>query len=273
MTYESMADSELRFVLGASEGTWILRLASRSTRERERVGEGDWVSLRLRTTTFDDYDEFENARAVATAVPGSDQIDSFTYDNDTASWLIGQRRTHVATSCTRPDGDCQTRTFGFDYDDNGNLEERFIEPDQPSNTELYLRTTVAYGNFGNITSVTHTDASGEARTTSFTYDPLELYPASSTNALGHTASVTVHSGLGVALDSRDANGVVPATMKYDRFGRLREVNHADGYFERYTSAGPLIGRTTVPDGNGGTVVRDEVRDRRARPANPPHPVR
>jgi RHS repeat-associated protein len=258
VTRESMADGELRFIPGAIEGTWRLRLASRTVRDRERVGEGDWVSLRLRTTTFDDYDEFENARAVATAVPGADQIDSFTYENDTASWLIGLRKTHVATSCTRPDGSCQTRTVGFDYDASGNLEERVIEPDLPADTALHLRTTVRYGNFGNITSVTHTDASDEARTTSFTYDPLELYPASSTNALGHTASVTVHSGLGVALDSRDPNGVVPATMKYDRFGRLREVNHADGYFERYSSDGPLIGRTTVPDGNGGTVVRDQI---------------
>ena len=258
VTYESMADSELRFVQGGNEGTWILRLASRTVRDRERVGEGDWVSLRLRTTTFDDYDEFENARAVSTAVPGSDQIDTFTYQNDPAEWLIGMRRRQVATSCTRPDGECRTRNFGFDYDENGNLEERIVEPDLPSDTEVHLRTSVVYGNYGNVSAVTHTDANNETRTTSFTYDALDLYPASSTNALNHTTSVTVHSGLGVALDSRDANGVVPATMKYDRFGRLREVNHADGYFERYNSAGPLIGRTTVPDGNGGTMVRDQI---------------
>ena len=258
VTYENTADSGVRFVRGAVDGTWILRLESKTGRDRERVGTGDWVSLRLRTTTFEDYDEFENARAVATAVPGSDQIDTFTYQNDAAEWLIGMRSRHVSTSCTRPDSECETRTFGFEYDESGNLKERTVEPDLPSNTEVHLRTSVIYGNYGNILSVTHTDASGEVRTISFTYDTLDLYPASSTNALDHTASVTVHSGLGVALDSRDANGVVPATMKYDRFGRLREVNHADGYFERYSSAGPLIGRTTVPDGNGGTLVRDEI---------------
>ncbi len=117
---------------------------------------------------------------------------------------------------------------------------------------------ILYGSFGNVSSVTDTDAGGEARTTSFTYDALDLYPRTTTNAVGHTHTVTTHSGLGVTLDSADANGVVTATWKYDRFGRLREVNHADGWFERYTSTNPRNRFTTVPNGAGGTVTRDEV---------------
>ncbi len=106
------------------------------------------------------------------------------------------------------------------------------------------------------------------RTTGFTYDALDMYPATTTNALGHTSSVTVHPALGVVLDSRDPNGIVPATMKYDRFGRVREVNYADGYFERHSAFGLLARVTVVPDGSGGTITaQSTVLDRLGRPTD------
>ena len=58
------------------------------------------------------------------------------------------------------------------------------------------------------------------------------------------AQVSVHSGLGVTLDTHDANGV-PTTMKYDRFGRLRQINHADGHFELGCRVGRNVNRFTV----------------------------
>ncbi len=95
-----------------------------------------------------------------------------------------------------------------------------------------------------------------------------MYPATTTNALGHTSSVTVHPALGVVLDSRDPNGIVPATMKYDRFGRVREVNYADGYFERHSAFGLLARVTVVPDGSGGTITaQSTVLDRLGRPTD------
>ena len=248
------------------------RLASSTVSDSRAGGHGRGIDLHSRTTTFDRYDAFENLEQATTVVAGSDQVDVFTYQNDTTNWLIGLMKTRTArrrardpTTTARPASSAWTTTR------TAISGTRLIQPDIPTDDrELHLHSTIVYGAFGNVSSVTHHDANGEVRTTSFTYDSLDLYPATSTNALGHTTSVTVHTGLGVALDSRDANGVIPATMKYDRFGRLREVNQADGYFERYTSEGPLIGRTTVPDGNGGTMVRDEIRDRHPRPTDPPH---
>ena len=93
-----------------------------------------------------------------------------------------------------------------------------------------------------------------------------MYPATTTNALGHTTSTTVHAGLGVVLGTQDANGIIPATMKYDRFGRMREVNHADGSFERHFNLGLLVQATVVPDGAGGTIAaRTTILDRLGRP--------
>jgi len=198
-------------------------------------------------------------------VAGSDQVDQAEYDNDTTNWLIGQVRTRTSTSCTRPDNKCQTQKSSYDFYPNGNLKERVVEPDddvvEPDDDDVLLRTTIAYGTFGNVSSITDADSTGEVRTTTFTFDDLGLYPKTTTNALNQSASVNVHPGLGVVLDSHDANGVIPATMKYDRYGRLREVDRADGYFERYTTSGPLDHLehlTTIPDGDGGTVAHDKV---------------
>ena len=84
---------------------------------------------------------------------------------------------------------------------------------EPGDDDLLVRNTIVYGSFGNVASITSSDAAGEMRTTGFTYDALDMYPATTTNALGHTSSVTVHPGLGVVLEplsrrvrSRDDEG-------------------------------------------------------------------
>jgi YD repeat-containing protein len=256
VTYEQSAGKTRRFLPGTTPGTWIKRVDSLVVTDRERVSDlGPWLDLHARTTRFLEYDEYENVKKSTVSVDISERTDEFTYENDPTNWLIAQVKTRTSTSCTRDVSQCQTRKTGFEYYSNGSLKETVVEPDDP---DLLLRTSIVYGNFGNLASITDSDSAGETRTTSFTYDGVDLYPKTTTNALGHVTSVTVHAGLGVVLDSHDANGVLPATMRYDGFGRLREVYHADGYFERYTTSGPLTHLTTVPDGEGGTITRDQT---------------
>ncbi len=261
--YERTTARALKFQLGTQPGTWFTQLDSVSVSDREKVGpSGAWTALHSQTTSLL-YDEFQSPKQVTTAAPGSDQVETMTYEQDFENWLLALPRTRTSTSCTRPENKCQTRQVGFDTHDNGNIKDVIVEP---GDAEFLLTTSYAYDGFGNVSSVTVANAEGEdqeTRTTSLTYDSLGLYPATITNALDQTTSVTVHTGLGVVLDTTDANGIVPATMKYDRFGRLREVNHADGGFERYATFGPLIHVLTVPDGSGGvlaarTVVMDEL---------------
>jgi RHS repeat-associated protein len=252
VNYEHATVRAFSFRLGAIPGTWLRRLSLAFVSDRERIGSGEWTTLHSQTTTLDEFDAFENATRATTILAGWSQVDVLTYDNNTADWLIGQTKTRVATSCAPPaSSSCQTRTSRFDYYPDGDLREVIVEP---NDTQLRLRTAFTYDTTGNIESIASSDAAGETRTTSYGYDSLDLYPATMTNALGQTTSVTIHSGLGVLLSSQDANGIIPATMAYDRFGRLREVNGADGYFERYATVGLLARSTTTPNGTGGTIT-------------------
>ncbi len=266
--YERTTEWALVFQLGGQPGTWFTQLDSVAISDREKVGtSGAWTALHSQTTSLQ-YDEFQNPRQVIAAAPGSDQVDFMTYEQDFENWLLALPRTRTTTSCTRPDNVCKTRELGFDTYDNGDLKDFVVEP---GDAEHLLTTTYAYDGFGNVSSITVADAEGpeqETRTTSVTYDSLGLYPATITNALLQTTSQTFHSDLGVVLDAHDPNGVLQATMKYDRFGRLREVNHADGGFERYSTFGPLAHLVAVPDGSGGTITaRTVVLDELGRPVS------
>ncbi len=252
--YKSVLNKRYNFGPGTVAGTYVVEpLTWESGSDSERRDGGAWVELHSTSSTFL-YDEFGNMRQATTVVPGSDQVEFLTYDNDQTNWLIGKLETRTATSCTRPEAVCETRESALEYESNGNVRAVTIEP---NDDELLLRTAVTYGSFGNIASITMSDADGQTRSTSLTYDSLSTYPATATNALGHRVQVTVHSGLGVPISRLDSNDV-PSTMKYDRFGRIREVNYADGYFERIDATSPLIYQTSVPSGNPGTTIVAET---------------
>ncbi len=242
---------------GSALGTYLVQRDSQTDSDRESFEGGPLTTLHSRTVTFEDHDDFGNPAKVLTSVFGSDHVAELEYRNDETSWLLGLPTSRTDTSCATVAGvqECETRTKTLDYDDSGNLTDVVVEP---LDDDLRLTTVIEYGSYGNISSATTSgavDADGTAqeRTVSFTYDSQDLFVRTSTNPLGHVTDVTAHAGLGVPLESKDPN-LVPTTMKYDRFGRLREVNHADGYFERFTTNGPLDVRTTVPDGSGGTFL-------------------
>ena len=159
------------------------------------------------------------------------------------------------TGCLPLNGGCTERESTFDHDDKGNLTETVR---QPGGQDLLLRTRTTYGAAGTIRQVTTSEGSGGTRTQRFGYNSDLLYPVTITDALGKTSNIGTHSGLGVTLEATDPNGV-KTTMRYDRFGRLRETNHADGDFEHvahFTFLGTQLVTTTHADGGSGRTQTD-----------------
>jgi RHS repeat-associated protein len=236
-------------------------LKSSATSDRERAAGGSWVSLHSRTVSYDTFDAFNNPTKVTTTLPGySDRVEEATYTNDQANWLLGQLRTYRATDCTRPNNVCVVRRQNRNYHPSGRIKEVIIEPDAPIDPLLHLKTTFDYGTYGNLTTVKRINSTGVERKVTLAYDTAGMYPRTATNDLGHFVEVKPDPTLGVPLETYDANRV-PTSMKYDRFGRLREVIQADGYFERYTTSGPLTEIVTVATGpttstEGGRIIAD-----------------
>ncbi|KLN58859.1 hypothetical protein WH96_20785, partial [Kiloniella spongiae] len=99
-----------------------------------------------------------------------------------------------------------------------------VEPGDPT---LEVVTSYGYDSFGNVSSTSVAGVGETARTASMTYTPDGRFALSSSNALGHSASVVADSRFGVPLSTTDANSIV-TTFEYDGFGRnIREIV-ADG---------------------------------------------
>ena len=217
-----------------------------TTEEERPVGGSAWELLR-RSRVDTDYDEFGNkVRATAATAGGRTTTEDIDYRNDETRWLIGLPTARRVIGCA-PDHDCVTRKTTHDYDDNGNPTLSVVEPDS---SELKLSTVTDYGEFGTIDSVTVTDDTGGSRTERYTYDADKLYATSMIDALEHETTATMHSGLGVVLETADPNGV-KTTMRYDGFGRAVETNEADGSFEHLDNVAFLGLQQVTTDTAGG----------------------
>jgi RHS repeat-associated protein len=219
--------------------------------ERERpVSGGPWQTLRENTTTslFDDYGNVALSTSVTTG--GRTVVTDPTYRNDTGNWLLGLATRTTVRACTK-DAVCTTRTTTADYDDRGRQTLAVVEPDAPDPADLRLRTVTAYDPFGNVTSVTRSDAAGNSRKDRAEYgDADKVHPTATFNAAEHQTVVETHSGLGVPLSTTDPNGVV-TTMRYDGFGRLRGTFHADGSSETIDHSVVLQSEVTTTSTAGG----------------------
>ncbi|TCN36843.1 RHS repeat-associated protein [Kribbella orskensis] len=234
-------------------GTYTVELRHATAIEQERrVGANNWRILRT-TKTEASYDDFGNTDVVKSdTTNGRTLTQDFDYNNDPAAWLIGLPNHTLSTGCNS-DGVCMTRESRFYYDDKGNPTVSVVEPTRP---RLKLTTTTEYGPFGVITSITRTDNAGQSRTDIREYNNADqLHPTDIINAAGHRTVIETHSGLGVPLSTTDPNGV-RTTFRYDRFGRLRETNRADGSFEHvtHTNLGDQQLTTTTVAGGGETAV-------------------
>ena len=233
-------------------GTYTVEQRTVTADKQERpVGASQWQPLRTTTTTTS-YDDFGNPDVVTSATTGGRKLtQDHDYRNNTGAWLIGLPTRALSTGCTSA-GVCTTRESTFDYDDKGNPTITVVEPNNPA---LKLTTVTSYGPFGVVSSVTRTDNAGHSRTDIREYDNADkLYPTATINAAGHRTLIDTHSGLGVSLRITDPNGV-PTTFRYDRFGRLRETNRADGSFERisHSNLGDRQLTTTTVAGGGVTA--------------------
>jgi RHS repeat-associated protein len=249
--FQSTTLNEYKF-LPFDNGTYTVEQRSTTATERERrVGAGTWQKLRTTkaTTSYDDFGNPDVVRSETTN--GRTLTQDLDHRNDTAAWLIGLPTRTLSTGCTNA-GVCMTRESRFFYDDKGNPEITVVEPNRP---RLKLTTTTGYGPFGVVTSVTKTNNAGHSRTDRREYNNADqLYPTDTINAAGHRTLIETHSGLGVPLRTTDPNGI-PTTFRYDRFGRLRETNRADGSFEHITHStlGDRQRTTTTVAGGGETA--------------------
>jgi RHS repeat-associated protein len=237
-------------------GSYTVELRNVIETEQERPAGGAWQEVRSRATVSD-YDQFGNVdETVSTTAGGRTVTEDLTFRNDTANWLIGLPTRQSTTGCDAANR-CTTRTTRLDYWPNGDLRLTEVEPDQAA---LRLLTESFYDQFGNVTSVRRTASTGPARTETFEYAD-GLHPTAVVNAALHRTVIQTDAGLGLPLRVTDPNGVV-VTMRYDSFGRPREINRADGSFEHITHDLPSPGTqrvtTTVSGGGVSTVVVDRL---------------
>ncbi|MET0103243.1 MAG: RHS repeat-associated core domain-containing protein, partial [Sedimenticola sp.] len=184
------------------------------------------------TTTDSQYDGYGNpTRITAATTDGGEQVvkESLNqYINNTDRWHLG-RLTRASVTHTTDQGSL-TKTSAFAYNANGLLSQEIVEPDKPA---LRLVTDTTYDRFGNkIKTTTH--GNGVApRTTTTTYTTDGRFPASTTNALGHTETYTYDPLHGVMTTLRGPNGLT-THWQYDRFGRKTREDRADGTWSTIT---------------------------------------
>jgi RHS repeat-associated protein len=226
--------------------------------EEERLASAaSWQTLRGTTTTTV-FDAYGNADHKVTATTGGrTTTEDPHFSNDETAWLIGFPDTISTKSCS-PDGRCTTRVVTQQPYPNGNLKETIVEPQDP---KLKLTTTLMYGNFGTVTSVTEAAASGPARVTRFEYDADMLYPSVTINAAGHRSTVATQPGLSlpIAVTGPNGAGVEKITMRYDRFGRPRELYRGDGSSEIITH-GSFLGAQLVTKRLSGGAHSTSITD-------------
>lgn len=109
-----------------------------------------------------------------------------------------------------------TRSSSFAYDSaTGLLTQEVVEPGTPT---LRLQTDNGYDAFGNKVSVTVSGVDVTTRTATTTYDTRGQFPASSSNALGHSESGQYDPRWGKPTSHTGPNGLT-TTWSYDGFGR------------------------------------------------------
>lgn len=155
---------------------------------------------------------------------------------DTAQWIPTGSWTTTKSwarcGSTAPETGCgggdpasaQVTRITFDSQGRVSLMER--EPGSqgasvaPNVSELYLKTTFAWGEKGLLTTVTR-EGGGQSRVESTAYDMVDqVYPRHTVDAVGGVTRFAFHSGLGVLAQSADPIGV-RTRYQYDGFGRVR----------------------------------------------------
>jgi YD repeat-containing protein len=226
-----------------TRGDIVAVLPERVTVEESDIGASVKTIRRVESTFI--YDQYGN---VTTQTEARDSGELFErnadYEHRTtgSEWLLGLP-THVTETSTPTNGDAAvTRTTDYTYNAAGQLETQTTEPN--GDETLYLKTVLERDPFGNVTASTARDSQGSSRRVEYTYDPEGVYRIRERNALGHVNQTVYHPGYGLPVFAIDPNGAVEA-LRYDRFGRPKAKEHADGSFASVTyERGPTVSTTT-----------------------------
>ncbi len=150
-------------------------------------------------------------------------VDTWTFDPaDSTNWIVGKLKKHTVQSTTPTSS--VLRTTGYTTDAvSGAITSSEAEP--TGDASVHLLKCFGRDSRGRITSVVH-QSSGPCgnpaagfRQTTFAYEDADgVYLTTVTNALGQKTREWRHPGLGVLVESDDANGLA-ASASYDTFGR------------------------------------------------------
>ena len=183
-----------------------------------------------------------------------------TFTNNATNWRIGQLDqrlvTHYRNGVTSATDDLST---AFTYaTGTGALVGVTREPGKGAPYEL--TSTYTLDAFGNRLTETVTGPGIATRSTTATYTADGRFPATLTNALGHSSSVSFDTRFGVKTSVTDPNGLTTGWV-LDGFGRVTQENRPDGSdtvfaFHRDTSGTNGTARAYVETyATGTTAVR------------------
>ena len=211
--------------------TRLPSLTNQIVATRDDVGPELGTELQVTTTSYTYTDGTEAPISTVETSITTDSLASLptitktlttNYHNASSpNWLVGLPGD--STTVSDQSGTTITNTVDRTYSAEGRVLTETFEP--TTNDELAQQFT--YDTFGNLTtySVTgKTDASTtETRTTTTTYTADGRFPATVTNAEGHTASATYNTLNGQEWMTTDPNGIERETY-YDDLGRVYKTS-------------------------------------------------
>ena len=216
------------------------------------TGVGAFRRTLVRHRSFDTYG---HSRRTTTRIIGGERVvEDRVIDNRADAWQLGlvTRRDRTVYDAA---GDDRARSETYSYDDAARLEATTILPEDAT---LATTTRFLRGEDGLVERREVEGAGGELRFVELGYDDERIFPTSRTNALGHTVTSQVHSGLGVTISTQDANGLVKNRW-YDGFGRVRHAAEPDGTWTAtdYASGGAGGGGMVITQASDGGFHRRE----------------
>jgi RHS repeat-associated protein len=232
------------YTLGSGDGLRQVPYVS-SLREMhfDAMGGGDtpYATVSQRVDAFDPASGLVIDRTVTVeegvtgSNPGATRSERVRHEwvlNDTAHWCLGRPSlTRVTASHSLPGGDPVTRTWSQAWDTTTCRPTR--QQAEPGDPALQVTLDLAYDAFGNNTRRVLTGTGMAPRTTTIGWDERGRFPVTLTNPLSQVTVASWEPGSGLPIALSDPNGLT-TRWRYDSFGRLTRVIHADG---RQTSWG------------------------------------
>lgn len=181
----------------------------------------DHLSGLVNTKTISSHDDYGNPKTIITTQGDLVETQTINYIQK-GSWCpnkpsyVNIRKTY--------NGDTDTRTTTYEYDDYGNLLKEVVDPAHEN------QVTTSYSDFTSFGQPTKVSisANGKTRTSSVEYNtPSSLFVRSKTNTLGEKTTYDWDETLGV-LNSETDHWGKKTTYTYDSWGNLKETRYHDG---------------------------------------------